>query len=128
MSDKQKILIVDDDDTTRKLIGLSLSATDYEIVEAASGADALQILENDSVDGMITDYNMPSMNGVELVRSLRSDHRWQQLPVVMVSCCFTSDSVAAAETVGVAKCLRKPFRRQLLQDVVRGMVPRSQET
>jgi two-component system chemotaxis response regulator CheY len=125
MLDKQKILVVDDDDSTRKLIGLSLAATDYEIIEASSGVDALQILENSTVDGIVTDYRMPTMNGVELVRFLRSDQRWRKLPVVMVSCCFTSESITEATNAGVARCLAKPFRRQHLQDVVRRIVPQN---
>ncbi|MDT8422498.1 MAG: response regulator, partial [Desulfuromonadales bacterium] len=72
MSKGKKILVVDDDAPTRKLISLTLAATstNYDILEASSAAEALKILDQHRVDGILTDYSMPVMNGVELVRLL----------------------------------------------------------
>ncbi|MDT8422497.1 MAG: response regulator, partial [Desulfuromonadales bacterium] len=75
----------------------------------------------------LTDYSMPVMNGVELVRLLRKDQRWRQVPITLVSCCFTKESLVEAKTLGITCCLAKPFRRQQLQNVVRGMIAKKRQ-
>ncbi|MBW6511373.1 MAG: response regulator [Desulfuromonadaceae bacterium] len=127
MSKGKKILVVDDDAPTRKLISLTLAAmsTNDDIFEASSAAEALRILDQHCVDGILTDYSMPVMNGVELVRLLRKDQRWMQVPVALVSCCFTAENLVEAKSLGITCCLAKLFRRQQLQNVVRGMIPKT---
>jgi two-component system chemotaxis response regulator CheY len=80
-----KILVVDDCSTTRKLLGHYLKSKGYSVVFAENGIDALQKLSTDPVNMVMTDLNMPYMDGIELIKSIRSDPVWSELPVLMVT-------------------------------------------
>lgn len=80
-----KILIVDDCQTTRKLLGHYLKTRGYAVVFAENGLDALQKLGTDVVNLVMTDLNMPYMDGMELIKTLRADPAWQDLPILMLT-------------------------------------------
>lgn len=117
MSEIKKVLIVEDDDATRQVVRLTL-AGHFEIVEVSSAMEALALLENSHIDGIISDYQMPTMNGLEFVGKLRVDHRWNKLPVVMMSGSLTTEIVSKAIAAGVFECLSKPFHPRTLVDVM----------
>ena len=79
------ILIVDDCQTTRKLLGHYLKTRGYGVVFAVNGLDALEKLGTDIVDLVMTDLNMPYMDGMELIKTLRADPVWSELPILMVT-------------------------------------------
>ena len=80
-----KIMIVDDCNTTRKLLGHYLRSRGYAVVFAENGLDALEKLANQNVDLVMTDLNMPYMDGIELIRVLRSDTELSQIPILMIT-------------------------------------------
>jgi two-component system chemotaxis response regulator CheY len=80
-----KILIVDDCQTTRKLLGHYLKTRGYSVVFAENGLDALEKLGTDPVNLIMTDLNMPYMDGMELIKTLRSDPAWSEIPILMVT-------------------------------------------
>jgi two-component system chemotaxis response regulator CheY len=80
-----KIMVVDDCSTTRRLLGHYLTSKGYSVVFAENGIDALQKLGTDPVNMVMTDLNMPYMDGIELIKSIRSDPTWSELPVLMVT-------------------------------------------
>jgi two-component system chemotaxis response regulator CheY len=80
-----KIMVVDDCKTTRKLLGHYLKSRGYQVVFAENGLDALEKLGTDSVNMIMTDLNMPYMDGLELIKTLRSDSTWSDIPVLMVT-------------------------------------------
>lgn len=80
-----KILIVDDCQTTRKLLGHYLKTRGYSVVFAENGLDALEKLGTYVVNLVMTDLNMPYMDGMELIKTLRSDPTWVDLPILMVT-------------------------------------------
>lgn len=80
-----KIMVVDDCKTTRKLLGHYLKSRGYQVVFAENGLDALEKLGADSVNMIITDMNMPYMDGMELIKTLRSDSTWSEIPILMVT-------------------------------------------
>lgn len=80
-----KILIVDDCQTTRKLLGHYLKTRGYSVVFAENGLDALEKLGTDAVNLVMTDLNMPYMDGMELIKTLRADPTWAEMPILMVT-------------------------------------------
>jgi two-component system chemotaxis response regulator CheY len=80
-----KIMIVDDCQTTRKLLGIYLKSKGFETVFAENGLDALEKLAANPVSMVITDLNMPYMDGIELVKNLRADPTWKNVPIIMVT-------------------------------------------
>ncbi len=80
-----KIMVVDDCKITRKLLGHYLISRGYEVVFAENGLDALEKLGIDSVNLILTDLNMPYMDGIELIKTLRSDPNWADIPILMVT-------------------------------------------
>jgi len=83
--DNMKIMVVDDCKTTRKLLGHYLKSRGYQVVFAENGLDALEKLGTDSVNMIMTDMNMPYMDGMELIKTLRSDSTWSEIPILMVT-------------------------------------------
>jgi len=79
------ILIVDDCKTTRKLLGHYLKTRGYSVVFAENGLDALEKLGTEVVNFVVTDLNMPYMDGMELIKTMRSDPAWSKLPVLMIT-------------------------------------------
>lgn len=79
------ILIVDDCQTTRRLLGHYLKTRGYSLVFAENGLDALEKLGTEMINFVVTDLNMPYMDGMELVKTMRSDPAWSELPVLMVT-------------------------------------------
>ncbi|MBI4681974.1 MAG: response regulator [Nitrospirae bacterium] len=80
-----KIMIVDDCQTTRKLLGHYLKSRGYSVVFAENGLDALEKLGADTVNLILTDLNMPYMDGMELIKTLRSDPNLSDIPILMVT-------------------------------------------
>ncbi len=80
-----KILIVDDCQTTRKLLGHYLKSRGYSVLFAENGLDALEKLGTDVVNLIMTDLNMPYMDGMELIKTLRADPSWSDIPILMVT-------------------------------------------
>jgi len=80
-----KIMIVDDCQTTRKLLGHYLKSRGYSVVFAENGLDAIEKLGTDTVNLVMTDLNMPYMDGMELLKTLRADPQLSDIPILMVT-------------------------------------------
>jgi two-component system chemotaxis response regulator CheY len=80
-----KIMVVDDCKTTRKLLGHYLKSRGYQVVFAENGLDAMEKLGSNSVNLIMTDMNMPYMDGMELIKTLRSDSTWSEIPILMIT-------------------------------------------
>ncbi|KJU85408.1 Chemotaxis protein CheY [Candidatus Magnetobacterium bavaricum] len=80
-----KIMIVDDDKTTRKILGLYLISSGYEPVYAENGLDAIEKLAYNEVDFILTDLNMPYMDGLELTKTLRADPSFKYVPIMLIT-------------------------------------------
>lgn len=80
-----KILVVDDDKTTRKMISLILKSKGYEVVTAENGLEALQKLGIDKINLILTDMNMPYMDGIEFTKQVRSNPEIASIPIVMIT-------------------------------------------
>jgi len=114
-----KILIVDDFTTMRKVIRNLLKSVGYEnIIEAEDGAIALRTLKNTEVDFVISDWNMPNMSGLELLKAVRADGALSKTPFLMVTAEALQDNVIAAVKAGVSNYIVKPFTAEVLNSKI----------
>lgn len=106
-----RILTVDDSLTMRRLISNAASVMGVETLGAASGEEALQVLEKDSggFSMILLDVNMPGMNGLELLKKIKADARWSAIPVMMVTSESERTTVVEAIQAGAVSYLTKPF-------------------
>jgi len=113
-----KLLVVDDSSTMRRIIKNTLSRLGYD--EVLEGEDGLQgwnaLNENNDVGMLITDWNMPEMNGLELVKKVRADARFVDLPIIMVTTEGGKAEVITALKAGVNNYIVKPFTPQVLKE------------
>lgn len=113
-----KLLVVDDSSTMRRIIKNTLQRLGYEdILEAENGIEAWQLLDTtDDVKILITDWNMPEMNGLDLVKKVRSDDRYGDIPIIMVTTEGGKAEVITALKAGVNNYIVKPFTPQVLKE------------
>lgn len=113
-----KLLVVDDSSTMRRIIKNTLSRLGYEdILEGEDGVQGWNVLnENSDIGMLITDWNMPEMNGLELVKKVRADARFADLPIIMVTTEGGKTEVITALKAGVNNYIVKPFTPQVLKE------------
>ncbi len=110
------ILFVEDSPTMRRIIANSLKRLGYtDIIEAEHGVDALEKIEGKTIDLLVTDWNMPEMNGAELVKSIRAMPEYETLPIVMITTRGMKDDVMTAMKLGVNGYVIKPFTPEILR-------------
>ena len=113
-----KLLVVDDSSTMRRIIKNTLDRLGYkDILEGEDGLQGWDVLNNNPDVGMlITDWNMPEMNGLELVKKVRADTRFRDLPIIMVTTEGGKAEVITALKAGVNNYIVKPFTPQVLKE------------
>lgn len=112
-----RALIVDDSRAMRTLVGKMVADLGLTTTFAAHGREALEQLEATGVpDVALVDWNMPEMNGLELVQALRADARWAMLPIVMVTTETEMSQVMRALEAGANEYIMKPFTADILRD------------
>jgi len=114
-----KILIVDDDSTTRKLLGLFLRSKGYEVAYAENGIDGLEKLGMENPNMIISDLNMPYMDGLEFVKNVRSDPVRSELPILMVTTEGDPEERERALSIGVNGYLVKPVTAEVVIQNIR---------
>src|SRR5690606_5483993 len=113
-----KFLVVDDSVTMRRIIINSLNRIGYtDCIEAADGAEALDRFDA-SVDFIITDWNMPTGGGLEMVRRLREREDGGRVRIIMVTTRASRDDIVAAAQAGVNNYVVKPFTPQVLKEKI----------
>lgn len=103
-----KILIVDDDKTTRKLLTLYLKSKGFEVVAAENGLEALEKLGTENVNLIVSDMNMPFMDGIEFTKTVKNDPNFKSIPIIMLTTEADEDEVKKAYAAGVDDYLVKP--------------------
>ena len=112
-----KILVADDSSTMRRIIKNTLNRIGYEdILEGNDGVEAWDLIDkNPECDIVLTDWNMPNMNGLELVKKIRADERFKKIPIVMITTEGGKTEVVTALKAGVNNYIVKPFTPQVLK-------------
>lgn len=112
-----KILVVDDFSTMRRIIKNLLRDLGFQNVsEADDGSTALPMLQNGEYDFVVTDWNMPGMQGIDLLRAIRSDEQLSHIPVLMVTAEAKREQIIEAAQAGVNGYIVKPFTAATLKE------------
>ena len=122
-----KILVVDDDRTTRKLLSLYLKGNGFEVVTAENGLDAIEKLGGETVNLVVTDLNMPYMDGIEFIRTMKTNPDTGHIPALMITTEDDDEERQRAAAAGADGYLIKPVTsdvvalkvRQLLAEIFR---------
>ena len=117
MDKSMKILVVDDFSTMRRIIKNLLKDLGFShIQEADDGSTALPMLQQGDFDFVVTDWNMPGMQGIDLLRAIRADDKLKHLPVLMVTAEAKKEQIVAAAQAGVNGYVVKPFTAATLKE------------
>lgn len=113
-------LVVDDSRATRSMLRKMLSTLGFDVVEAGHGIEALEQLATlDDIDFALVDWNMPEMDGLDLVRSIRAERRFAELPVMMVTAESDATQMARALMAGADEYALKPIDLESLETKLR---------
>ena len=117
----KKILIIDDSSTMRKIVMRSLRQAGLEIgdvLEAGDGQEALQVLDENSVDLILSDINMPNMDGLEFLRQKNTNPAIQNIPVVMITTEAVDEIVQEVKELGAMGNIKKPFTPEQILEIL----------
>ena len=116
------ILAVDDSSSLRQMVTFSLKAAGYHVIEAVDGCDGLDKAKKQTVDLVLTDQNMPRMDGLELIKALRELSSYQKVPILMLTTESSDEMKSMGRAAGGNGWLVKPFVPQRLIEVVKKVV------
>lgn len=120
------ILVVDDSAMMRTMIKRAVGLAGLpigQVFEAGNGQQALELLEREHIDVLLTDINMPVMTGIELLQRIATGERWRSLVRVIISTDGSQARHAEADALGVRRYVEKPFRPEVLRDVLSDLTP-----
>ncbi len=119
------VLIVDDSAAIRKILQRVLRQTDIpigEVFEAGDGVEALKTLNDRHVHLILSDINMPNMDGLQLLAQLKQNDKWKSVPIVMVTTEGGQGKVIEAVQLGAAGYVRKPFTAEQIKEKLTGLI------
>jgi two-component system, chemotaxis family, chemotaxis protein CheY len=119
------ILIVDDSAAIRKILQRVLLQADVnvgKVFEASDGQEALQKLSAESVGLILSDINMPNMDGIEFLAKLRAEAAWKSVPVIMITTEGSQNKVMQALQLGANGYVRKPFTAEQIKEKLAGLI------
>ena len=116
------VLTVDDSASIRQMVSFTLKSAGYEVVEAVDGMDGLEKAKGKSFNLVLTDQNMPRMDGLTLVKSLRALPQYASTPILLLTTESSDEMKAKGRAAGATGWLVKPFDPQKLIDVVRKVI------
>jgi two-component system chemotaxis response regulator CheY len=120
-----KVLVVDDFATMRRIIKNVLKQIGFtKILEADDGTTALEVLKENKVDLIISDWNMPNMTGLDLLKTVRGEKSTQSIPFLMVTAEAQKDNVIQAVQAGVSNYLVKPFTADAIKEKLTQILPK----
>jgi two-component system chemotaxis response regulator CheY len=119
----KRILTIDDSRTMRDMLRLTLSGAGYDVLQAVDGQDGLDLLRKERVDVVITDINMPKLDGYGVIRHLRADSEYDDTPILVLSTESDQTTKEIGRDAGATGWLVKPFDPDQLIDIVRQVSP-----
>jgi two-component system chemotaxis response regulator CheY len=117
------IMVVDDSSSVRQMMSFTLKNAGYEVVEAEDGQDALEKLCIIAVNAIVTDLNMPNVNGIELIRSIRSQSEHKYIPIVVLTTESHESRKQESREAGATGWITKPFIPEQLIGVIKKIMP-----
>ncbi len=119
----KNLLVVDDSATTRMLVSLTLKkGDDFRIIEASDGNEALAQLDSEHVDLVLTDINMPNMDGLELITRIRSQHQEPKIPIIVITTLGEETRRDEGLALGADAYVLKPISGAKLQSLVKELL------
>ena len=115
MADKETILIADDSSSVRKFVAFALKTIGFEVVAAEDGMDALEKMPLHDISLVLTDLNMPNVDGIELIRTIRANDAYKNIPIVVLSSIKDEEDKKKCFDAGANAYLIKPFNAKRLQ-------------
>lgn len=119
----KRILTIDDSKTIRDMLRMTLVDAGFEVIQAVDGREGIEVMDRETVDLVITDINMPRMNGYEVVRDLRSRPELKGLPILVLTTESDTDKKNLAREAGATGWMVKPFDPDRLVATVRKVIP-----
>jgi two-component system chemotaxis response regulator CheY len=116
------VLTVDDSASIRQMVAFTLKSAGYEVVEAIDGDDGLNKAKSKSADLVLTDQNMPKMDGLTLIKTLRTLPQYRSTPILMLTTESSDAMKSAGRAAGATGWLVKPFDPQKLLEVVKKVI------
>ncbi|GAA0305921.1 response regulator [Psychrosphaera haliotis] len=115
----KKILAVDDSASMRQMVGFTLKNAGYDVTEAKDGQEALDVARDAEFDVIISDVNMPNMDGIELVRNLRTLPQFKFTPILMLTTESGTNKKGEGKAAGATGWIVKPFNPEQLLTVIK---------
>jgi len=119
------VLIVDRSAAIRRILERVLRHADFqfgEVIEAADGREALEKLQADNIGLILSEIDMPNMDGLEFLQRIKANHDWKNLPMIMISTEGNQDKVLRAIQLGAFGSIRKPFAAEQLKEKLIGIL------
>jgi two-component system chemotaxis response regulator CheY len=117
------ILAVDDSASMRQMVSFTLRSSGYEVIEAVDGQDALDKIGGKHVDLVLTDQNMPRMDGLTLIKQLREQERFKRTPILVLTTESSDEMKLAGRAAGATGWMVKPFDPARLLEVIGKVLP-----
>ena len=116
------IMVVDDSTSLRQVVGIALKGAGYDVIEGGDGSHALQQLKGQRVHLIISDVNMPNMDGITFVKAVKQMPAYKFTPIVMLTTESADEKKRAGQEAGAKAWMTKPFRPEQLLGVVQKLV------
>jgi len=116
------ILIVDDSASIRQVVGIALRGAGYQVIDACDGKDALSKMTGDKIHLIISDVNMPNMDGITFLKEVKKHPRYKFTPVIMLTTEAGQDKMAEGRAAGAKAWVVKPFKPPQMLDAVSKLV------
>jgi two-component system chemotaxis response regulator CheY len=116
------IMVVDDSASLRQVVGIALKGAGYDVIEGGDGSHALQQLKGQRVHLIISDVNMPNMDGITFVKAVKQMPAYKFTPIVMLTTESADEKKRAGQEAGAKAWMTKPFRPEQLLGVVQKLV------
>jgi len=119
----KRIMTVDDSASIRQMVGFTLRNAGYEVLETEDGQEALEVLEREPIDMLITDLNMPNVDGISLIKKVREKAETKFIPIIMLTTESQDDKKNQGREAGATGWIVKPFRPDQLINVITKVLP-----
>lgn len=113
------IMTVDDSASVRQMVGFTLREAGYDVIEACDGKDALSKIQGANLNLVVTDLNMPNMDGIELIKSLRANPAHKFVPIIMLTTESQNEKKMEGKSAGATGWIVKPFKPEQLVAVIK---------
>ena len=116
------IMTVDDSTSVRQMVSFTLKEAGYDVIEACDGKDALSKIPNKDLNLIVTDLNMPNMDGIELIKKIRREPKYKYTPIIMLTTESQTEKKMEGKAAGATGWIVKPFQPDQLISVIKKVI------